>query len=504
MCAIITQQKIGNGGRLGNVLFTYASLIGISGDKHTLRLPKWEHSKYFVSEYPESEPINASVIKESGFHFSPIRIPDRGAFSISGYLQSAKYWQGHEDKVRKALTFKPEFIEQVKHGYNFQNSIAIHVRRGDYVGHSEYHNLSPLYYIQALYEHFPNWKESNLIFFSDDIEYCRVHFGCLPNAQFSIGSEIEDLARMTLCDNFIIANSSFSWWGAYLANRGKVVRPIKHFAGNLERTHNIKDLYPTEWLPFQEIKINLKDVTFTIPVFYDHPDRRQNLDLSICFLQHYFDTNIVVMENKHRHFEYVSKYAEYRHCDYPAFHRTKMLNDMANDCHTDIIVNWDADIIISPMQILKAVESVRNGQDLVYPYNGTFARMPRTWFPQLQKSLDIGIVRNTDFKGISNKKRESFGGAVIWNRKSFLSIGGENERFISFGAEDIERYIRATKLGLKVSRINGILYHIDHFIGMNSSTRNPYFRINRAEYEKVNRMSKEELTEYVNLWSWKI
>lgn len=502
--AIITQQKIGNGGRLGNILFTYASLIGIAGDKHTLRLPKWEHSKYFIGNYPESEQIQAPVIKERGFTYSPFYVPNTGGVSISGYLQSSKYWHGHEDKVRKALTFKPDFIEHVKQGYNFKNSIAIHVRRGDYVNHSEYHNLSPLYYIQALYEHFPNWKESNLIFFSDDIEYCRVHFGCLSNAQFSVGSEIEDLARMSLCDNFIIANSSFSWWGAYLANRGKVVRPIKHFAGTLERTHNIKDLYPESWIPFQESKINLKDCTFTIPVQYDHSDRRHNLDLSICILQHCFDTNIIVMENKHRYFEYVGKYAEYRHCDYLAFHRTKMLNEMAKEAKTDIVINWDADIIISPMQILQAVEAVRNGDDLVYPYDGTFARMPRTWFHLIQKNLDIGVVRNTNFNGISNKKRDSFGGAVIWNKKSFFSIGGENEKFISFGAEDLERYSRAVKLGLKVSRVNGILYHIDHFIGVNSSTRNPYFRINRAEYEKVNRMSKEELGQYVSQRNWKI
>lgn len=211
----------------------------------------------------------------------------------------------------------------------------------------------------------------------------------------------------------------------------------------------------------------------------------------------------MIVLNRNRKSTVLKVYFAFLKWDYSAFHRTNMLNEMAKGCQTEIVINWDADIIISPMQIFQAVEAIRNGDDLVYPYDGTFARMPRTWFPLIQKNLDIGVVRNTNFNGISNKKRDSFGGAVIWNKKSFFSIGGENEKFVSFGAEDLERYSRAVKLGLKVSRVKGNLYHIDHFIGVNSSTRNPYFRINRAEYEKVNRMSKEELLNYINQWTWK-
>jgi|GEM_PF-805955 len=503
----------GNGGRLGNKLFGYASMIGISNKwGHELSLPDWGYSDYFEHPFPIGE-LKGFEYHETTFHYNQEYVDTLKDidcdYNLKGYLQSEKYWKHCEGKVRKALTFKADFADQIRHPFEqvFEKAtIAISIRRGDYVGNSNYVNLGILHYIQALFIHFPDWEQHNIIVFSDDIPYCRVHFDCLPNVYFSENnSDIEDICLMSQCDHFIIANSTFSFWGAYLGEKAgtKVVRPVQHFAGTLKDKCDIKDYYPERWIAFESAKrISLKDVTFTIPVFYDHPDRKQNLDLSVCLLQHYFDTNIIVQENNSAGLQHIGKYIDYLQSGHPVFHRTKMLNEMARVATTDIIVNWDCDIVLPPLQIWKAVQAIRNGADMVFPYDGRFARIPRmVWYKDLCHWLDIGIIGDAKFNGMnSNDNSNSVGGAVFWNKASYFAIGGENENFISFGAEDQERVVRAEKLGLTIERIKGCLYHINHWVGVNSTTQNPYFMTNRKEFEKVQGMSKEELLIYIQSW----
>lgn len=511
----LTSSVLGNGGRLGNALFNYASLIGIAEKHgHKLSLPEWKYAQYFDYDYPQGE-VSGYEYHEPTFHYNDEFVEGLKDISqphnIKGYLQSEKYWAHCTDKVRKALTFKADFVEQVKQPFEgvFDDGkvIAISIRRGDYVGNSNYTNLGIAHYIQALFTHFPNWEGYNIIVFSDDIPYCRVHFDCLPNVYFSENnSDIEDICLMSQCDHFIIANSTFSYWGAYLGEKEgtKVIRPIEHFNGGLKERCDIKDYYPERWIAFKSVqRILLKDVTFTIPVFYDHPDRKQNLDLSVCLLQHYFDTNIIVQENNSKGLQHIGEHVDYWQSEYPVFHRTKMLNDMAKIAKTPIIVNWDCDIVLPPMQIWKAVEAIRDGADMVFPYDGRFARIPRqVWYKDLCHWLDIGIIGNTQFNGMgSNDNHNSVGGAVLWNKESYFKAGGENENFISFGAEDQERVVRAEKLGLSIERVKGCLYHINHWVGVNSSTRNPHFMQNRDEFEKVKGMDKEELISYIATWN---
>jgi hypothetical protein len=510
-------EVLGNGGRLGNQLFNYAALIGMA-DKHghKLALPEWKYAEYFDYEFPSGE-ANGFEYHETTFHYNQEYVNGlkdiETDYNLKGYFQSILYWEHCEDKVKAALKFKPDFIQQVRNDFEQvfdKQTIAISVRRGDYRGNPNYRLLPVAHYIHALFEHFPDWQEYNIIFFSDDVPWCRVHFDCLPNAYFSENnSDIEDICLMTQCDHFLVANSTFSWFGAYLGEKphSKVIHSVHHFEGDLKRKCDVSTYYPKRWIPFdyEGRKLDLKDVTFTIPVFYDHPDRKQNLDLSVCLLQHYFDTNIIVQENKSAGLEHIAEYVDYYQSNHPVFHRTKMLNEMAEIATTDIIVNWDCDIILPPLQIWKAVQAIRKGADMVFPYDGRFARMPRqVWYKDLCHWLDIGIIGNTQFNGMgSNDNHNSVGGAVFWNKESNLKAGGENENFISFGAEDQERVIRAEKLGLRIERIKGCLYHLNHWVGVNSTTSNPYFIANREEFEKVKEMSKDELLDYIKNWDEK-
>lgn len=518
---MITFSKFGKHGRLGNQLFQYAAALGISNKlRRKLILPHWELSDYFDGPYPGGEMPNVRAeITEKLFEYDPRyieRVKHLPIADLHGYFQTEKYWSEYKPLIKNMLVFKKEIIDQVRrkqYAAFKKQTIAIHVRRGDYVDNKNYELLPAHYYIMALFENFPNWQEYNIIVFGDDMGYCKLHFDCLPNVFFAEGnSPIEDIALMTQCTHFIIANSSFSFWGAYLGEKKgtKIVRPSKYFAGPLLERCPLQDLYPAHWIAFNHTskRINLKDVTFTIPVAYDHKDRKKNLDLTVCMLQHFFDTKIVIAEQGGTHFEYMGKYpgvSYFSMTQMKSFHRTQMLNIMAGPdwCKTPYVANWDADVMVPPLQLLLTVQALRNGADMAYPYGRNFARVPRLpWFEKLEKYMDIGIFGDTKFNGMNNGDAVSYGGAVLFHVGRYWAGGGENENFVSFGPEDAERFYRFTKLEFDIWRTPGTLYHINHYVGTNSSNRHAHVSQNRAEWEHIQLLNTAELCNYIEDWPW--
>jgi GR25 family glycosyltransferase involved in LPS biosynthesis len=531
----LTMSTLGINGRLGNQLFQYAAMIGIAKKQgFALALPVWSYAKYFDFAFPDQYVPGVKCEEPTFCHSELPDVDWMHDVDLKGFFQSFKYWQNAKEDVRKALSFRTEFKTQVRaqmdpKGVVFAKpTIAISIRRGDYVNNPNYELLPITYYILALFEDFPNWREHNIVIFSDDIPYCKVHFDCIPNVFFSENnSDIEDLCLMSMCDHFILSNSTFSWWGGMLGEKfhSKVVRPCYLFNGKLlqEAGNKLEDFFPENWLPFEHKivdqqrkkvynkKIPLGDVTFTIPVSFDHEDRKENLSLCLQNLREQFDTHIILLEQGDKpHFnDWQTLTGPEFGVDYELnayegkFHRTKMLNDMAKKAVTDFVFNWDADILIPPFQIYEAVQQLRNGADMVYPYAWAFARIPRTpWFDKIFLLNDIGLVGDTKFNGMNVSDVVSVGGAVGFNRKRFLEGGGENERFISYGAEDVERLIRFEKLGYRIERALGQnLYHMNHYVGANSSARHADFENNEKELEKVKSMTKEQLRKYVDSWS---
>lgn len=141
------------------------------------------------------------------------------------FVQSEKFWEPHK-KAMKILF--GEGISPIP-----DERIAIHVRRGDYVHNAFYVDLfADGYYERAMAE-FP---DSKFLVFSDDIEWCKQQ-EIFKNCDFSEGkTEVEDMNLMASCKGHIIANSSFSWWGAWLSpHGGKVVAPKKWFTDGQKR-----------------------------------------------------------------------------------------------------------------------------------------------------------------------------------------------------------------------------------------------------------------------------
>lgn len=147
------------------------------------------------------------------------------------YVQNEIYFKNYKDEIRHLFG----------QGIGKINQVSIHVRRGDYVHNPFYVDLFNTDYYEKAMALFPN---ADFLVFSDDIEWCKRQ-DVFKDCEFSEGKdEVEDMNLMASCEGHIIANSSFSWWAAYLGG-GKVVAPsIKNwYRDGIERT-----TCPKEWI----------------------------------------------------------------------------------------------------------------------------------------------------------------------------------------------------------------------------------------------------------------
>lgn len=193
-------------------------------------------------------------------HFNYHDIPDLGAnVLLTGFFQSWKYFEHCKEEVKEV--FKLPYKEL---GINQNNGhISIHVRRGDYVQH--YGSFPPITVeyvkkaVKALEERDALYQYFHV--FSDDINWCKDNLiqgvqnkASLSTWFFHEGTEMEDLSIMASCKHHIIANSSFSWWGAYLGHSpDKIVISPSCKRGNwfgMEAgvKQDVVDLLPPKWL----------------------------------------------------------------------------------------------------------------------------------------------------------------------------------------------------------------------------------------------------------------
>ncbi len=245
--------------RLGNQMFQIAAAFQHAKKDHqNFLLPReWEYQKYFSYLHPVKT-LNdhiTTVWTEPSFNFTPIP-KIGGSMALDGYFQSENYFSF--STALEIFRFNEIFSPFIN--FDTSKTCSIHVRRGDYVGLPDHHPLLPMsYYIEAM----KLSPVKNFIVFSDDIEWCKKNFtletiGHIENEKgfddlhitFSEGrSDIEDLYLMTKCAHNIIANSSFSWWGAYLnQNKKTVISPSKdNWHGKAYADWNHNDLLPASW-----------------------------------------------------------------------------------------------------------------------------------------------------------------------------------------------------------------------------------------------------------------
>jgi hypothetical protein len=176
----------------------------------------------------------------------------------SGYWQSEKYFKNAEDIIRQQFTFKDNLISKKNKAlikqYSNKNTVSIHIRRGDYVTNTDANILlgglcDLSYYENAISYINKNVSEPFFHFFSDDIDWVKENFSSLNNVSFinwNYGADSwQDMMLMSNCKHNIIANSSFSWWGAWLNNNPNkiVIAPSKWF-----NSHKALDIVSENWI----------------------------------------------------------------------------------------------------------------------------------------------------------------------------------------------------------------------------------------------------------------
>jgi len=262
-------NALGRMGRLANQMFQYAALKGLAKNAGTdACIPYYAQAvddgigNMLKTELFDSFDLkvnvgllnngHAPVVQERYFHFDEelFRMcPDH--VSIQGYFQTEKYFKHIESEIREEFTFKDEILNPCKEMISsVENPIALHIRRGDYIINSENHFNLPLEYYESALGHFDS--DRNVIVFSDDPAWCQQQ-ELFSGDRFMISENTDnrvDLCLMSLCDDFIIANSSYSWWGAWLSSNKnkKVIAPMQWFGKTgYTKDHNTKDLIPEEW-----------------------------------------------------------------------------------------------------------------------------------------------------------------------------------------------------------------------------------------------------------------
>ena len=181
---------------------------------------------------------------------------ESGLVSLFGYFQSPRYFDQHREEIKNFLQIKREILSRVETEMpevTLPNAVAVHVRRGDYLSSENLYNIFDIdYYIRAL-SVFPT--DSILVVTSDDLAWCRKNFDNLPYkiVYSKFTDPIYDFAILSRCKSLIMANSSFSWWAAYMKmlhfGNGTVVapRPWYNTTGRFAPL-NSDELYLQHWL----------------------------------------------------------------------------------------------------------------------------------------------------------------------------------------------------------------------------------------------------------------
>jgi len=193
--------------------------------------------------------------KEPHFHYTSkiLNIPKHSF--LDGYWQSELYFKDYSKEIKKIFNFSDKLDEQnelISNDINQSNSISIHIRRGDFLlkrNDNHYMNLKE-YYLKAINESSKFFKNPKYFIFTDDPSWVTDNF-VLDHSYFIVAvnqgtKSFYDMHLMSLCKSNIIANSSFSWWGAWLnSKKDKIIYAPKNWFK--DKSISTDDLIPNSW-----------------------------------------------------------------------------------------------------------------------------------------------------------------------------------------------------------------------------------------------------------------
>lgn len=193
-------------------------------------------------------------VSEPTWSYTDLNVNYTTPIEFYGYFQSSKNFKGHRDKIRELFSPTDDFKKKIQSIYPevfYKRSVSLHVRRGDYLGISDVLPVIDKTYIDECLRQIGEY--SNIFIFSNDKEWCKENLNYNNSIVVEGLEDYEEIWMMSLCNNNIMSNSSFSWWGSYLNKNinKQVYVPSIWFGPNGEK--NYQDIYEDGW-----IKINVK------------------------------------------------------------------------------------------------------------------------------------------------------------------------------------------------------------------------------------------------------
>jgi GR25 family glycosyltransferase involved in LPS biosynthesis len=217
---------------------------------------KYKTTPHFVND--------CHFYQEKEFAYNEIPPIQSQMMNVKGFFQSYKYFEKEYDQIMNIIGMndvREKVLNEFQHVFA-KPCISIHFRQGDYLSLQHNHPIAPLKYYQNAIEHIEkcvNINEYNILFFcqSIDNQIVRKMLNEIQKEKeykfLKVSDNIPDWKQMLLisfCKHHIIANSTFSWWGAYMCeNKDKIVcTPMKQWFGPALKNHDIKDLCPSTWV----------------------------------------------------------------------------------------------------------------------------------------------------------------------------------------------------------------------------------------------------------------
>lgn len=259
-------------GGLGNQLFTYAAgralalrynaplQLDVSWYQHGKRELLLEHFQIAGQLSPDDHSGAADGVgyNQQSWHYYPEFLQYDGSRFLSGWWQSERFFAEAADQLRRDLTFRDTALLPAARAIRrslladrYDSLVAVHCRRGDYVGlaRKQQFNLLPERYYHQAMKKFTG--RPLFYFFSDDPTWCRATFSGPSIDVCTEPDPIRTLALMQVCDHFVIANSTFSWWAAWLAEQPttRVIAPPHRlwFGPKLAARYRTEDILPSRW-----------------------------------------------------------------------------------------------------------------------------------------------------------------------------------------------------------------------------------------------------------------
>jgi hypothetical protein len=274
-------------GGLGNQLFQIFMIISSAinadtqfyfPDKEQLcskRHAYWNSLLYRLKPFLQTELFirynTFRIIKEEGFEYQnyDVELIKKENILFYGYFQSYKYFEKNYKIIYDLINIdyqKTQLINKIStQNYNYDKIISMHFRLGDYTNLQDYHPLMTINYYSNCLKYLNNLgidlREYKILYFCENnlndlryiaeiIQTLKLEYPYLEFMRQSGLKDYEEMLLMSLCKNNIIANSTFSWWGAYLNNREDkiVMYPNVWFGSALRDKNNTIDLNPSTWI----------------------------------------------------------------------------------------------------------------------------------------------------------------------------------------------------------------------------------------------------------------